>query len=189
MMRTRPTSGRPSWAALTTVPQPSSTCRWSRSSTPLAWPCGLCGPPSGGSPGGHRCHDAHIVGVLGRCGFERLLMICESREMAVPLCLALRARSAWLGAEGSHRRRGCCTGDHVVSLVLRGASSPHAGLDAASDSANIGLRHALRRTPCGRPIATTSGGAAGRRRETLASSRQRLEDTVDSVPEGGRSWM
>jgi len=47
--------------------------------------------------GAHRvaivCPDAHIVGVLRSCGFERLLMICESREMAVPLCLALEARS------------------------------------------------------------------------------------------------
>jgi anti-anti-sigma factor len=39
------------------------------------------------------CPDAHIVRILRSCGFERLLMICESREMAVPLCLALEARS------------------------------------------------------------------------------------------------
>ena len=39
------------------------------------------------------CPDAHIVRVLRSCGFERLLTICESREMAVPLCLALDERS------------------------------------------------------------------------------------------------
>ena len=47
--------------------------------------------------GAHRvaivCPDRHIVRVLRGCGLERLLMICESREMAVPLCLALDARS------------------------------------------------------------------------------------------------
>jgi len=39
------------------------------------------------------CPDAHIVRVFRSCGVERLLTICESREMAVPLCLALDTRS------------------------------------------------------------------------------------------------
>ena len=45
--------------------------------------------------GAHRvaivCPDPHIVQIFRACGFERLVMICESREMAVPLCLALGA--------------------------------------------------------------------------------------------------